>query len=131
MVVRTGTALAPLPGSSAKRTPTTAVGGTWVRVSDSARREGRSSIDATLPGAFPVSRDARQAATSVSPQTLTITTSAPAPSTRPSNATPGRSSAVRASPTGVRGENARAIPTAKAAPSPATTRPRASVTRAS
>ena len=131
MVVRTGTAVAPRPGSSANRTPTTAVGGTWVRVSDSASRDGRSSMGAARIAAVPVSREARRAATSVSALTITIRTSPPTPSTRPSNATPGVSSAVRARPTGLRGESATAIPNANAAPSPATTRPRTNATRVS
>src|SRR5215217_6939566 len=109
MVVRTGTAVAPRPGSRASRTPAVAGEGAPDRRSAVPIRDGRAWAGRRAE------RAAHHAGRAPARATRATVATAPAPSTARLAVTPRWSSAFRATPTGARGESATATATATTA----------------
>ena len=129
MVVRTGTAVRPRPGSRAIRTPVPATSDDPDTRSHPANREGRDASWSACP--IRTGRLYHHADAAASASTTAATAMNPTPSTSPSTERPGLGSAVRAAPMGMSGDAATATTTASAAAPSATKAPRSRLADAS
>ena len=108
IVVRTGTAERPRPGSSAIRTPATPGADRPARASASTAGEDRGCPASAR------AREARHAGPSAASSTSAAVAAPPRPTTSQSTARPGSGSAARAAPIGASGERATAMAMASA-----------------
>ena len=104
-VVRTGSAVRPWPGSSASRTPATAVGGIDARANAPAATDGLALGISAVPSPKPVARASRHPANAETPMTTAIKAAAPTSNAVASNAIPGCGSAKRGFPIGASEDN--------------------------
>src|SRR2546423_2476666 len=119
IVVRTGTAVRPRPGSRAIRTPAVALGGNDDRAMTEATAEGRRDrAGSAVPSAGPATPDAPQAGTAPRSATASKVPRAPTSITGQSKDRPGFGSATRAMPVGASGERRKPTTIATAAPIP-------------
>ena len=107
--LRTGTAVRPLPGWRAMRTPVPTVGGSAAATLARSSSDGRPAPARARSWATAVARQIGHADTAT---TRARVAAAPMTSTHGSTVTPGWSSATRAVPMGVSGDASTAMPTA-------------------